>query len=211
MSLIYGLQTFLVYLVPSYLFFLRVWVERLDIKEHFDLLTIPLFVISGSGILLYIFLLFPLWNSNTLFHTLFYFISFWILYVVIRYKHFKIGFFNIFFYSVLSVFIVSELWEIPIIIESLQLHNLSFNIQHITLAGLKLLSIPVLTFYMKKDFAISPEEEGHKIRMNTILFFYVMVVSLVICFFLHIINIWTLIKIGILLTLLDLFWSLKAK
>jgi len=214
MSLIYGLQTFLVYLIPSYLFFLRVWVERLDMKEHFDLLTIPLFIISGSGIFLYVFLSFPIWNSNTLFHTLFYFFSFWILYITIRLKHFKIGFFNIFFYSTLGVFIVSELWEIPIILQSLSVHNSVFNFQHLFLAGLKLMSIPILFFYAKKDFKFKQIQERKDfliIEGNIIICCIIMAICLGLTSVFQLFNVWILIKIGLLLTLLSFFWSLKTK
>jgi hypothetical protein len=203
MNLIDALQNYILYLTPLYLLFMRVWSDRLKLRKYFDRMFNILIISPFIAITLILFILFPIWLNPI--HLTFYIVSFWLLYITISVKHHNpIGSFSILVYTLLGIFAISEIWEIPIIYTSILSHNLIYNIQHIFLASLKLVSIPIMLLFIRKDF----KHTGFKPYMNLV---YFSILGFFMIFFFRSELTGLITKFLLLLSFISMFWMLESK
>lgn len=170
-DLLFAVRNFILYLTPLYLWLVRIYGYKKGLGQYLETLFNPIFIYVGSMIAF--ILVTPVWNN--LIHPVFYYAGFLVTYIILEKIH-KLSYFDNFFFSVMVMFAISELWEIPIIARSLFINDLYYIFQHLSLAFFKLVSVIILFYYIQRDFNMKDKAIFYPF-LYTMIFFSVLFVE----------------------------------
>jgi len=113
--------------------------EKVFSKVNVFMMSFALIMLAG---------MMNIWGKD-FFTPIFYFILFNILISIFMRNHNSNW--KSFMFSTFLIFIIAEIWELPIIINNLLIQNLEGNFKMLSVTSLKFLSIPFLMFEYKKN------------------------------------------------------------